>query len=346
MENSKKKIIDKLKEATVDKAAMQAAFNSRLKAAEDVVKTSLGTNVPPEDVKNIAARLATESTEVGDEGSSPIVQYDSDRKGEVPFLFNGDKWQYVNGIYPNGKKDIAVYRYGHDLAYDYSWFMDNVVGGGKNTTSQIGEVNKEVLDKFIKQYGEEKGKQVYYATANKQGRDEETFKVSENDDEIANRSIGYGVNEPEVGADKYEEYKALMQQLAAEESDEQPVKEGPIGAPQAVPTNDPIKLKTDVAKLMAKLDISAIAPYLVKIDNPTEQAEVIAQFAEKIGVPKNKLGSVINQLRSVAENGKVTKKQLKEAINSLDRPTMTKKDLVEMVSGRKIIKTIKVKDIK
>jgi hypothetical protein len=93
-------------------------------------------------------------------------------------------------------------------------------------------------------------------------------------------------------------------------------------------TNDPVKLKADVQKLMSKLDMSSIAPYLEKIDNPTEQAEVIAQFAEKIGVPKVKLSSVISQLKTVSET------------------KMTKKELVEAVTGRKIIKTIKVKDIK
>lgn len=346
MENSKKKIIDKLKEATVDKAAMQKKWDERLKAATDVVSKSLPAE-SPEEVADIAAKLATESVELG--GVNPVVQYDSDRNGEKPFLFNGSKWQYVNAIYPNGKKDIGVYRYGHDIVYDYSWFMDNIVGNGKNSTSQIGEVNKEVLDKFVNQYGEERGKQIYYATANKQDRNPETFK-NENDDEIASRGIEYGIQEPEVGADKYDEYRLLMQQLASEENNEQPVKEGPSGSVQSpqnpTQTNDPVKLRTDVAKLMAKLDISAIAPYLVKIDNPTEQAEVIAQFAEKIGVPKNKLAVVINQLRTVAENGKITKKQLKEAISSLDRPKMTKNELIEAVSGRKIIKTIKVKDIK
>ncbi len=35
---------------------------------------------------------------------------------------------------------------------------------------------KEIISKFQKQYGKKKGKQIYYATANKQGRNPETFK--------------------------------------------------------------------------------------------------------------------------------------------------------------------------
>jgi hypothetical protein len=36
--------------------------------------------------------------------------------------------------------------------------------------------NEAILKKFIDEYGEEKGKQVYYATANSQNRSPETFK--------------------------------------------------------------------------------------------------------------------------------------------------------------------------
>jgi hypothetical protein len=401
MENSKKKIINKLHEAN-DKAAMQTAFNDRLKDAEDVVKTSLGSDMDPEEVKSIAAKLATESVET--DGFNPVVQYHSDRRDETPFMINGTKWQYVNGIYPDGKKDIAVYRYGHDLAYDYKWFMDNVVGRLKNNNQQS---------------------------------------MGEGEHDSVGRGIEAGMN-PEVEADKYEEYRQLMAQLAAEEGGEEQVKEesaltegtsdynltnsenvsnmmrdiisiiakyvgtqstnnGAVAndnrvilynmvnsgkfmeaIQQMLPpsnmhlgssgreyltnnekemvsflnsigmdtsgltfrsvsvreslvkegsevTNDPVKLKADVQKLMSKLDMSSIAPYLEKIDNPTEQAEVIAQFAEKIGVPKTKLSSVISNLRTVAEN--VT-------------PKMTKNKLIETITGRKIIKTIKVKDIK
>jgi hypothetical protein len=60
-----------------------------------------------------------------------IVEYDSPRTGENPFTINGVKWQYVNAVYPDGKKDIAVYRFDHDYTYDYSWFMDTIVASIK-----------------------------------------------------------------------------------------------------------------------------------------------------------------------------------------------------------------------
>ena len=244
--------------------------------------------------------------------------------------------------------------------------------------------------------------------------------IGEDNDEITSRGIDAGMN-PEVEADKYAEYRALMAQLAAEEGGEEPI--GPVseGGPttdiegvtdslvnmyingssddevyiiakktldghgadsqtkrefymtlanklkkaslnnsslsdelmrasqsynslyrtgikeedgmgqEPQEKNDPVKLKADVAKLMARLDMSSITPYLDRIDNPVEQAEVIGQFAEKIGVPRARLGAVIAQLKQVAEN---------------TNPKITKDGLIETVTGRKIIKTIKVKDIK
>ena len=151
------------------------------------------------------------------------------------------------------------------------------------------------------------------------------------DDQVVGRGIGAGMN-PEIEADKYEEYKALMSQLSAEESGDGVSDEVTLDKISIDEEgNDPVKLKNDVIKLMAKLDMSSIEPYLTKIDNPVEQAEVIGQFAEKIGVPRAKLSMVIAQLKDVAES---------------DEVKMTKDKLVEAVTGRKIIRTIKVKDIK
>lgn len=255
-----------------DKTNMQRAFDKRLRDATDVVKTSLGSEVEDDEVKGIAARLATESS--GKETPfNPVVQYHSDRNGENPFNIHDIKWQYVNATYPDGKVDIGVYRYGHDMVYDYEWFM-------KNVANNVGSVDELVEDV------------------------------------------------PVGGVDKYADYRLLVQQMSSEGDDIKRFDEADGGGDDSVQTNDPVKLKNDVARLMSKLDMSSIEPYLAKIDNPTEQAEVIAQFAERIGVPKGKLSSVISQLKMVAEDIK-----------------MTKGKLIETVTGKKVIRTIKVKDI-
>ena len=55
---------------------------------------------------------------------------------------------------------------------------------GYEQEEDLDEVNPDALQNFIDQYGEKKGKEIYYATANKQNRSPETFKkVTEIDDE-------------------------------------------------------------------------------------------------------------------------------------------------------------------
>lgn len=41
--------------------------------------------------------------------------------------------------------------------------------------------DKEVMERMKEQYGEEKGKEVYYATANEENRDPETFEKKSSD---------------------------------------------------------------------------------------------------------------------------------------------------------------------
>jgi hypothetical protein len=68
------------------------------------------------------------------------VQYHSDMRDEDPFMLHGEKWQFVNAIYPDGKKDIGVYRYAGDMVYSYEWFRRNVVGD-----KSMGELDEATM---------------------------------------------------------------------------------------------------------------------------------------------------------------------------------------------------------
>jgi hypothetical protein len=76
------------------------------------------------------------------EGSS-YVEYDSERAGEEPFMLHGEKWQFVNAIYSDGKKDIGVYRYKEDLVYSYDWFRRAVLN---DKTMGDSELDEDVID--------------------------------------------------------------------------------------------------------------------------------------------------------------------------------------------------------
>lgn len=66
------------------------------------------------------------------------VEYVSDRQGEDPFMLGGIKWQFVNAKYPDGKIDIGVYRFGHDVVYDYAAWRESM-NINETESSMIGD---------------------------------------------------------------------------------------------------------------------------------------------------------------------------------------------------------------
>lgn len=55
---------------------------------------------------------------------NPIVEYVSDRSGEPVFEVHGERFQFVNAKYPDGKKDVGVYRFSEDMVYDLNYWRD------------------------------------------------------------------------------------------------------------------------------------------------------------------------------------------------------------------------------
>lgn len=97
-----------------------------------------------------------------------VVEYYKEFRDETPFEMGGEKWVYCWGKYPDGKIDIAVYRYATDLAYDYNDFREamgidknenvkNLKENMENTISQkIAELKtiQAQLDEALKTYKE------------------------------------------------------------------------------------------------------------------------------------------------------------------------------------------------
>jgi len=83
------------------------------------------------------------------------------------------------------------------------------------------------------------------------------------------------------------------------------------------------KLQADVQRFMDKLNLGQFEAIIKKIDKPVEKAELIAAFAERIGVPRNKLAVVLSSLKAIS---KETQGQ-----QETTRARMKKSDLVEHV---------------
>jgi hypothetical protein len=93
------------------------------------------------------------------------VEYVSQMRDEEPFMMGGQKFEFVNAKYPNGKTDIGVYAFSGDVTYAYDAFrkMYNIKENHDETDMSNPEEKKEVgiakkmkkhIDAFLKMHGQ------------------------------------------------------------------------------------------------------------------------------------------------------------------------------------------------
>jgi len=95
-------------------------------------------------------------------------------------------------------------------------------------------------------------------------------------------------------------------------------------------TTDVPKLQADVQRFMDKLNLGQFEAVIKKIDKPVEKAELIAAFAERIGVPRVKLTSVLSSLKELGKQSNGEGVKLENT-----RPRMTKSAMVEHILKNK-----------
>lgn len=91
------------------------------------------------------------------------------------------------------------------------------------------------------------------------------------------------------------------------------------------------------AKKLMDMIKTKLPNVIATIKTPVAQREVIAAFAELIGVPRNGLSNLVSGLKDLA-------KQPEKPVT--ESKVITKNQLIESLEISKVIKTIKVKDIK
>lgn len=102
------------------------------------------------------------------------------------------------------------------------------------------------------------------------------------------------------------------------------------------------KLQSDVKKLTGLIK-NKFSVYLAKLDKPIEQAQFLSSMATEIGVPLNKLSSLINTFKDIAKDGQIDNVNATGMV--AERKVLTKQELEESISSKKVIKTIKKKDL-
>jgi hypothetical protein len=74
------------------------------------------------------------------------VEYHSQRKDEIPFFMGEGKFEFVNAIYPSGKKDLGVYAFRGDVTYSYEHFRS--MFGLDNRTPAVDERILEMRERM------------------------------------------------------------------------------------------------------------------------------------------------------------------------------------------------------
>lgn len=108
-------------------------------------------------------------------------------------------------------------------------------------------------------------------------------------------------------------------------------------------TNIP-KLQSDVKKL-AKLIKDKFSVYLAKLNKPIEQSQFLTAMAAEVGVPLNKLSGIISQYKDIAKNDNANQ-PVQPVAPQQEAKVITKDELKESLKKKKVIRTIKIKDIK
>lgn len=102
------------------------------------------------------------------------------------------------------------------------------------------------------------------------------------------------------------------------------------------------KLQSDVKKLTGLIK-NKFSVYLAKLDKPIEQAQFLSSMATEIGVPLNKLSSLINTFKDIAKDGQIDNVNATGMV--AERKVLTKQELEESITPKKVIKIIKKKDL-
>jgi len=150
--------------------------------------------------------------------------------------------------------------------------------------------------------------------------------LDEDEDEDVSRGVEHGRSETDASRYEWEE---LYRNISGEaDGSEESIKEvdGEEEEEGGLNVGD---LRNDVAKFIDKLGLSQFESILKKINTPIEQAEVIAAFAEKVGVPRVKLGVIVKQLRAVGEGNLIKTR------GGLVSEVITKSDLSKSIKSNK-----------
>lgn len=273
--------------------------------------------------------------------------------GEIskPFNLGGKNYQMVRGILPS--KDIVMAVYCHDdlneagenIIHPMDYFDEKIAKPIKERDSQnLAEDNfdyasqeREHTDKndFINHLNlsDLVGYKHFFVNI-KTGEIVAKFKTTK---EMIKSGVKLGPNEDYMDAKTLKRFR--FGNYFKNDVSEEVAVDG-----QTNNINVP-KLQADVAKLVNQMNVK-FGVYLSKLTKPLEISEFLITMAKSLGVPVEKISSLIAQNKDVAVPSPELKPTALPQSSVNEAKIITKNQLVESLNKKNIIKTVKIKDIK
>ena len=282
---------------------------TKLKPTDNVVLLDKKPKTP-----SMAISTATNQSSVSEDDSviKPTdvntIKYLSDVKdsktGEIskPFTIGDKKYQMVRGTTPKKEVVMGVYCYddlnenGENIIHPVDHFEKTIAKPFHEQQSKLQEEkpqetnNEEIIDHLnLKNLDGYK----HFFIDKKTGEIKAKFKTTK---EMVKSGVKLGDDDDYVNINQLKKIR-FSKYLSNDISEDVPSNE-------VNNTNIP-KLQADVKKLVDLIK-NKFANFLAKLDKPIEQAQFLTTMATEIGVPINKLSSIISTYKDIAQTNQTT----------------------------------------
>jgi hypothetical protein len=301
------------------------------------------TGDKPSSQSSMSSMMENEVIEPQDVNTIKYLSNIKDRQtGDIskPFTISNKRYQMVRG--ENGNKEIVVGVYcfddlngnGENIIHPIDYFEENIAKPMKEAMGMVGQ-DIQVNDGFD------------YAASEVEYHDKANLMdyLNLKDIEPFYKHFFVNIKTGDVTA-KFKNTKEMIKsgvKLGPDEDymDIKTLKKYRFGdyfkkditeAEEQTDGTDVPKLKADVKKLV-NLIKNKFGTYLSKLDKPIEQAEFLNTMAAEVGIPLNKLSSIVKNYRDIANQ----EQPINEAI------VFTKKELDKI--NKKVIKRTTVKNL-
>lgn len=321
------------------------------KTTVNIKKQDLGDTKVTQNIKKLGTDVnvnVVDENAVIEPQDQATIKYLSNVKdantGEIskPFTIGDKRYQMVRGMDPSKKVVMAVYCF------------DDMNDAGENIIHSLEEFETKVAKPMLeaeKTPIEEEGYD--FARAEREYQDKEDFIDYLNLRDLEGfKHFFVNIKTGDVTG-KFHTTKEMMksgQKLGPDEDymDARTLKKFRFGdyfksdvneVDNNTDSTNVNKLQADVKKL-SKLIKDKFSVALSKLDKPIEQVQFLQAMANEIGVPMNKLSTLLASFKDIATTGQEEQPALAESRK------ITKAQLLESLKREQVIKTIKAKDIK